>query len=71
GHAQIELRNGEVCAASFEDLEGFDALIALVQKKTGIFWLVEEFAPVTNSIRVPGASLLFELCRAIDEKDLV
>jgi hypothetical protein len=71
GHAVIELRNGEVCSTSFEELEGFDALLALVQKKTGIFWLVEDFSPCANNIRVPGSSLLFELCRTLDEKDLV
>jgi hypothetical protein len=69
GHATIDLRDGEVRTASFGDLDGFDALLALVRKKTGLFWLIEKFTPCTNLIQIPGSALLLELCRALDEQD--
>jgi hypothetical protein len=68
GHATIELRDGEVCTCSFRELDGFDALLALVRKKTGLFWLVEKFTPCTNLIQTPSATLFLDLCCALDEQ---
>ncbi len=70
GHAEIEVRKGEVCSAVFEDLDGFRALLTLVREEDGIFWLQESTVPCFNTLRQSGNRLLFELCRAIDEKEV-
>jgi len=69
GHAGIELRDGELCTASFGDFRDFDALLALIQEKTGLFWLDEKSTPCRNDIQTPSATLFLELCRALDEQD--
>jgi pSer/pThr/pTyr-binding forkhead associated (FHA) protein len=66
-HAQVHLQDGDVLHASFRDLEGFDALCALVQLRDGIFWLVETMPRVRRTVRDAGSILLFELCRVLDE----
>jgi len=67
GHATVEIRNGEVLNASYQELQGFPALLMLVNLKAGIFWLVEKITPCSRNIHEPPARLLFELCRALDE----
>ncbi len=69
GHAEIEVRKGEVCSAVFEDLDGFEALLTLVRQEDGIFWLQESTVPCRNTLHQSGNRLLFELCRAVDEKE--
>lgn len=69
GHAEVEIRQGEVMAATYQELHGFQALLMLVRKKTGIFWLVEKFDPVRKSIAEPASTLLLELCRTWDERE--
>ena len=71
GHAEIEVRKGEVCSAVFEDLDGFQALLTLVRQEDGIFWLQESTEPCPNTLRQSGTRLLFELCRVLDEKEVV
>lgn len=70
GHAEIEVRKGEVCSAVFEDLDGFRALVGLVRQEDGIFWLQESTDPCPNRLRQSGNRLLFELCRALDEDEV-
>ena len=69
GNAEIEVRKGEVCSANFQDLDGFRALLTLVSEQDGIFWLQESTVPCRNTLRQSGNRLLFELCRAVDEKE--
>ena len=69
GHAKVEVRKGEVCLANFQELDGFQAILMLVRQKNGIFWLQETIEPCRNIIRLPANRLLFELCRALDEKE--
>jgi hypothetical protein len=71
GHAKVEIRKGDVCTANFQELDGFQALLMLVRQKHGIFWLQETSALCRNTIRQPANRLLFELCRALDEKETV
>ncbi len=71
GHAEIEVRKGEVCSAVFEDLDGFQALLTLVRQEDGIFWLQESTEPCPNTLRQSGNRLLFELCRVLDETEVV
>ena len=65
----LEVRNGEVYSATYQELEGFQALTMLARQKTGLFWLVEKSLPCHRSIHVPGSHLLLELCRTLDEKE--
>lgn len=67
GHATVEIRNGEVLNATYQEMQGFAALLMLVNLRAGIFWLVERITPCTRNIHEPPARLLFELCRALDE----
>jgi len=69
GHAEVEIRQGDVMSATYQDLQGFQALLMLVRKKTGIFWLVETYEPVRKSIHEPASTLLLELCRTWDERE--
>ena len=71
GHAKVEVRVGEVCTAHFQELDGFPALLMLVRQKSGIFWLQETTTPCRNTVQQPSNRLLFELCRALDEKQPV
>lgn len=66
-HAEVHMHDGEVMHAVFRDLEGFPALKALVQERTGIFWLVERMPNVRRTIRDASSILLFELCRTLDD----
>jgi len=66
-HAAVHLHDGEVVHAVFRDLEGFPALKALVQERTGIFWLIETMPNVRRTIRDASSIVLFELCRTLDE----
>lgn len=68
GHASVEIRNGDVMNAAYQEMQGFAALLMLVNLKAGIFWLVERITPCTRNIHEPPARLLFELCRALDEQ---
>jgi hypothetical protein len=68
GHADIEIRNGEVHSAVYGDAEGFPALVMVAQEKTGIFLLVENDAPCPRTIQQPAARLLLELCRSVGDK---
>ena len=67
GHGKVEIRRGEVLAASYQELAGFDALVRLARERTGMFWLVEKETQCTKKINVPTSMLLIELCRAVDE----
>ncbi|MEM8886304.1 MAG: FHA domain-containing protein [Planctomycetota bacterium] len=71
GHGKVEIRHGEVLAATYVDAQGFDALIALAHEQTGMFWLVEKESHCPRRIQIPTSMLLIELCRAIDEKNSV
>jgi len=67
GHAKIEIRDGAVLAASYAELEGFQALVMLARQKKGMFWLVEQSTPCRRTIHEPISRLLLELCRTLDE----
>ncbi|MCH8241414.1 MAG: FHA domain-containing protein [Planctomycetes bacterium] len=67
GHAKVELTAGEVDAAEFDNLSGFDALVALAGKPRGLFWLVSRRVESEKTIDVPASRLLLELCSAMDE----
>jgi hypothetical protein len=67
GHARVEIRNGEVISATFDNLEGFDALLALAPHDQGLFWLVDTHRSVDRTIDLPASRLLLELCSALDE----
>jgi hypothetical protein len=71
GHGKVEIRNGEVLAAAYQDAHGFDALVRLAHESTGMFWLVEKETHCSRRLSVPTSMLLIELCRAIDEKNSV
>lgn len=70
GHAIIEIREGEVQAAEFDNLSGFDALLALAHHKKGLFWLVDTRAPCKKTITQSAGRLLLELCSALDEQGI-
>ncbi len=71
GHGKVEIRTGEVLAATYQDLSGFDALVALATERSGMFWLVEKESPCKKQVSVPTSVLLIELCRAVDEQNAV
>ena len=71
GHGKVEIRTGEVMAASYQDLTGFEALVSLATERTGMFWLVEKESQCTKRLSVPTSVLLIELCRAVDEQNVV
>jgi len=66
-HAQIHLRDGEVIHATLHEMQGLEALRAMIKLQDGIFWLVEQMPRVRRTIRESGATLLFELCRDLGE----
>ena len=71
GHAEIDLRSGEVHGARFAELEGFQALLMLANRATGVFWLVDSNEPCARTIHESTGRLLVELCRTLDEKSRV
>ncbi|MHC4550381.1 MAG: FHA domain-containing protein [Planctomycetota bacterium] len=68
GHAEVEIRDGEIYSASYQEAEGFPALVMLANQKTGIFVLAEKSTPCPKTIHEPAARLLLELCRSVGEK---
>jgi len=71
GHAEIEVRGGEVHSARFAELEGFQALLMLTNRTTGVFWLVDTTEPCQRTVHQSTGRLLVELCRTLDEKSRV
>jgi pSer/pThr/pTyr-binding forkhead associated (FHA) protein len=71
GHAEIDVRGGEVHAARFSELEGFQALLMLANRRAGVFWFVETEEAVRRTVHESTNRLLFELCRTLDEKSRV
>lgn len=67
GHARVEMTEGEVDAAEYDNLSGFDALVALANEEKGLFWLVSRREPSEKTIDLPASRLLLELCSALDE----
>ena len=67
GRGTIEVRYGEVCAATCQDLEGFPALLMIASQKRGMFWLVQQTTPCRITIKEPASRILFDLCHALDE----
>ena len=67
GHGRVEVREGSVLDASFQDAEGFDALIRIAREQGGMFWLVEKSSHCPNRMEVAQGMLLIELCRSVDE----
>ena len=67
GRGTIELRYGEVCSATCQDLEGFPALLQIASQKRGMFWLVQQNTPCRITIKEPASRILFDLCHALDE----
>ena len=67
GHATVEVRKGEVLAASYQELEGFPALLMLARRDAGVFWVEEHSTPCPRTIHEPSSRLLVDLCCAMDE----
>ena len=67
GHAKIEVRQGEVETATYQELEGLPALLMIARQNTGLYWLVVTSEPVVRTIRQRSSQLLLELCTALDE----
>ena len=67
GHARVDIRTGEVVSAEYDNLTGFDALLALAHEQPGLFWMVDSTAPCDQNINQPAGRLLLELCSALDE----
>jgi hypothetical protein len=67
GIGTIELRDGEVRSAAFQEMRGFKALVMLAREAAGNFWLAESNADCDSSIDEQSSQLLVELCRALDE----
>ena len=65
-HAQVEVRNGEVYAADYAGLKGFNALVKLGRGTGGIFWLVETEGSCLRNIHEHGARLIADLARCLD-----
>jgi len=71
GHGSVEVREGEVLDASFQDATGFDALVRMAEERGGMFWLVEKSTHCPRRVEISQAMLLIELCRAVDEANAV
>ena len=69
GQGSIEVRQGEVHNASYQDLTGFQALVTMARENAGTFWLVEKAKPCAKVIKEQSAHLLVELCKTLDEKE--
>jgi len=65
GHAQVEVRRGEVHDASCGEARGLDALVALARERVGVFWLAEGEETCERTIDEPSGRLLFVLCRSL------
>lgn len=64
--AKVEVRNGEVQAAEYGGLAGFNALVRIGRQTTGIFWLTETTAPVERTVGERPDRLLSLLARCLD-----
>lgn len=64
-NAQVELRGGEVVAASCGGLDGFNALVKLGRENAGIFWVVGCNDVVDRNVQEPPKHLLVELSRCL------
>ena len=67
GIGTIELRDGEVRSAQFQEMHGFQALVLLAREAAGNFWLSESTKECDITIDEQSNQLLVELCRALDE----
>ena len=67
GQARVEIRGGDVHAATFEELEGFPALLMMARQGNGIFWMARNDDEVRRTIRERPGVLIVELCRSLDE----
>jgi len=65
GEATVELRDGEVHAATCAGLDGFNGLVKLARARTGIFWLVECADPVDRNVSMSPVRLFVELERCV------
>ncbi len=70
GHATILFKEGEIIHASFGDLQGKEALFALLSKKKGSFTYNTELAKKYQDLPVLGGfmGLLMEGLQRIDEE---
>lgn len=64
--AIVEVRQGEVQAASCAGLTGFNALVKLGRQPSGIFWLTENAAPIERDVGERPDRLLSLLARCVD-----
>ena len=64
-NAQVELRRGDLIAASCGGLDGFNALVKLGRHATGIFWVVENEDQLDGNIEDPASRVLVELTRCL------
>lgn len=69
GHAKIEVRQGKIETATYQELEGFPALLMIARQNAGLYWLVVTSEPVVGTIREPSSQLLLKLCTALDEAE--
>ena len=71
GQGRVEIRSGEVYQASYQEFDGFHALVMMARETAGKFWLVECNEPCSRTIEESGSRLLVELCCALDEQEAV
>lgn len=67
GHGAIGLGGGDVHFASFGESEGLEALLQLCRERSGLFWLAEGELDRPRSIDLPGSTLLYEVCVALED----
>jgi cellulose biosynthesis protein BcsQ len=68
GPAEIELRDGEVLAATYGATSGFEALCALARGEGGFFELHETEQPCERNVELPSTMVVMELARFLDER---
>jgi hypothetical protein len=66
GPARVEVRRGEVVAASCGEHDGFDALVELARGRVGVFWFAETSQECEKTIDEPQGRLLYALWRALE-----
>ncbi len=70
GVGEVEIRSGTVLHAVYRHMDGWDALVELAQKRTGLFWLIDSTGACPDSIHTPAPQLVPKLVVALEQKGL-
>ena len=70
GIGEVEIRAGTVLHAVYRHAQGWEALVELAQKRTGLFWLIDGTDPCPDSIHTPTPQLVPKLMVALEQKGL-